>query len=118
MVKFNIDKKQLIIIVLSLLLGFLSGYFIFRPTKKPLNYDEERIKKELNELKEKNKLLQSYVLYVEKQSFVLKCRVDSLQSLKSKIEIKYVSKFKEIDDASAIGVVNEFERIFSKSNFK
>ena len=118
MERFNFDKKQFLIVMLSIVFGLVMGYFFFRPTKQPLPYDQELIDKQMNELKEKNKMLQGYVLFVEKKSFELKCRVDSLEALKPKIETKYVSKFKEIDDASAIGVVNEFQSILSKSGVR
>lgn len=45
-------------------------------------------------------------------------KVDSLESLKPKIIIKYVQKNKSIDNASVNELINEYKGIFTKSNIK
>lgn len=46
------------------------------------------------------------------------CKIDSLESLKPQIIIKYVQKNKSIDNANVNDLVNEYKGIFTKSNIK
>jgi hypothetical protein len=110
----NIDKKTIAIIVLSIALAVVS-WIAYKP--QPV-YDNSLIEGQLQELKDKNKLMGSYILYVEKTAFLKQQKIDSLESLKPKIEIVYVNKFKEIDNASANVIASEFKGIFAKSNVK
>ena len=109
----NIDKKTIAIIVLSIALAVVSWIAYKQPT-----YDNSLIEEQIQELQEKNKIMGSYILYVEKTAFLKQQKIDSLESLKPKIEIQYVNKIKEIDNASANVVASEFEGIFAKSNVK
>ena len=113
--KINIDKKTLAIIILSIAL-LIVGYIAFKPS--PVPYDKELIEKQIKELQAKNDALLNGIVLKEKENAHRQETIDSLQSLKPKIQTKYVYVYKEIDNANVGTIVNEFECVFAKGGIK
>jgi len=109
------DKKTIIIIVLSILVLIL-GYFAFNP--RPTQYNDSLLKYTLNRLKNANDSLYNCIVVRDSEIKDFSSKIDSLQSLKPKIKIVYVEKYKEIDNAYAGAIVAKFENVFSKTNIK
>lgn len=72
------------------------------------------IEQRIDSLQKHSDSLARYIGKKEDEMKILIKKVDSLQSLKPAIQIKYVNKYKEIDNASVGAVVNEFDSIFTK----
>ncbi len=109
------DKKDIIIFVLCIALAILS-YIAFGG--KEIIYDDKFTKEQLKKLEESNKKLWSEVSELELSADKKQKRIDSLESLKPKIVIQYEKRYKEIDNASAISIVNEFKGIFAKDSIR
>ena len=92
------------------------GLFIYLTFLKPepaVPYDNVLIDAQITRLKTENaQLRDSISVYVNIASDFLN-QIDSLENRKPIIEIKYVTKYKEIDDASVITVVSELDSLFS-----
>jgi hypothetical protein len=108
-------KKDYIIIILCIAICII-GYIAYCP-KLPDNYDIM-----LNaEIKRLNALNQQAIKEIEKRDLKIEnftTQIDSLQTLKQKIHIEYVSKYKEINNANSNDVVNEFKNIFANTGIK
>jgi hypothetical protein len=111
----KLDKKDIIIFVLCIAVGVLS-YVSFGG--KETVYDDKFTKEELKRLEEKNKQLWSEVGVLEAGADKKQKRIDSLESLKPTIVIQYEKRYKQIDNASAISVVNQFKDIFAKDSIR
>jgi hypothetical protein len=110
-----LGKKDIVIIVLCILL-LIVGYIAYQP--EPINGYDAILTAEVNRLNGLNE--QAVALIQERDAKIDKftLQIDSLQKLKPKIQIEYVSKYKEINDANANSVANEFKRIFANAGIK
>jgi len=108
----KIDKKVLAIIILGIAL-LIVGYIAFKPSPTP--YDKDYLEKQLNELKHTKDSLLKSITKLQADNFKSQAVVDSLEKLKPKIQLVYVNKYKEIDNASAGTIVNEFDDVFAKA---
>lgn len=111
----NIDKKILAIIVLSIALAIVS-YIAFAPT--PVNYDKELIEKQLKELKQANDSILTDNKALKENNTKFENKIDSLQALKTKSAIRYVTKSKEIDAATVSGTIDELKIVFAINGIK
>lgn len=109
------DYKVWIIIILAIAVVILS-YMAFKTEPQPT--DSKYIKEQIQALKMANDSLMKNVTILEKQNVISQNTIDSLQKVKSKIQIKYVNKYKEIDNADASDIINEFDDIFTTNNIK
>lgn len=107
------DKKTIIIIALCISL-LIVGYIAYKP--KQINIYESVMKAEIQRL---TKLNQKTIQLISERDLKINkfaIQIDSLEHLKPKIHIQYVSKYKEINDANANSVADEFKRIFANAN--
>lgn len=109
------DKKVIAIIVLSVALLIVS-YIAF--WNEPVPYDEKLIEKQKQEFKRQNDSLQRQIEYEKGKQAIFLTKIDSLQNLKPQIQIKYVTKYKEIDNANVGSIVSEFDTLFSNNGLK
>lgn len=117
-----IEKRGSLLIVGILVL--LSMYSLLtslekKKVKTPINpLQEEATKTKLQRLEDDKKALQIKILEQETKSKDLLEVVDSLENLKPKIKVKYVTKYKDIDSAGSMLLAKEFDSIFSSHNIK
>lgn len=109
------DKKDIVILILCIAVGVLS--YISFGGKETL-YDDKFTKEELKRLEEKNKQLWSEVSILEASSDKKQKTIDSLETLKPTIVIQYEKRYKQIDNASAISVVDQFKDIFARDSIR
>lgn len=110
----KIDTKTIIIICLAIALCIVS-WIAFKPIPK---YDDTLAKHELDRLETENKALLLDAKLSDVKAIAFSKKIDSLQSLKPQIQTIYVTKYKEIDAASAGGVATEFSSVFANSGIK
>lgn len=103
------------IIILSILVVIL-GYIAFQPNPNP--YNEELAKHELERLKQENSTLVKTIAGRDVKIIGFNTKIDSLESLKPIIKTIYVTKYKEIDNASATAISNEFNNIFTNAGIE
>lgn len=105
------NQKNILIVVLIVCLSIVS-YIAFSPQKP---YDDSIIKERMDKLSHENDSLlnDNKLLRAERSSYYKK--INSLNSLEPKIEIRYVEKYKQIDNASINSITNEFDSLFSKN---
>ena len=113
-------KKTLLLSLLISTIFVLSLYAIFSSfwNEKPSTLDDAIYKQQISDLNKKNDSLK---LSMEKKIDEIKTmqfKIDSLENLKPQIQIRYVEKIKEIENANAIDVYNDFKRIFANNNIK
>lgn len=111
----NLNTEKLIIIILGLLLA-LTIYFAFKIKKTP--YDEELIEKREKQLEQQNAQLERDIALERKKTAKFQKEIDSLEHLKNKIEIRYVTKSNEIDNSSVSTTINDLDRIFAKNGIR
>jgi hypothetical protein len=111
----NLDKRNLLIVILSVAL-LIVGYIAYNPKRSSNN--DAIMKTEIQRLVALNQ--QTIELIAERDIKIIKfaTQIDSLEHLKPQIHIKYVTKYKEINDANANSVANEFKRVFTNANIK
>jgi hypothetical protein len=109
------DKKTIAIIVLSVLVVIL-GWVAFKP--KPNPYNDSLLKHELERLKTANDSLIKGIAKRDTKIIGFNAKIDSLQNLKPIIQTIYVTKYKEIDNASAGTIANEFTNVFTNAGIK
>ena len=111
----KVDPKVWVIIFMAIAIVILS-YIAFKPT--PLPYDEKFVREQINAVQHRNdELLKAIAVYQEDKKSD-KNKIDSLESLKPKISVVYVEKYKEIDASNVSGVVSEFQNVFSEGNIR
>jgi hypothetical protein len=109
------DKKNIIILVLSIALSF----FIFNWfTDKPKNLDTNFLESQINSLNTKNNNLLIDIKYHNNKSLGFKYTIDSLLNVKPKINIRYVTKYKEIDNSSVFELISMSDSIFHANGIK
>lgn len=74
--------------------------------------------KEVNALQEQNDALINKVAELELQNYVYKEKIDSLAKAKEKIQVKYVTKYKEIMLANSNELSAKFDSLFAKFGIK
>ena len=111
----KIDIKILAIIILSVLVIIL-GYVAFNP--KTEQYNDSLLKYTLNRLKTENDSLLNCIAVRDGEIKAFNSKIDSLQSLKPKIKIVYVEKYKEIDNANSGAIVAKFKNVFAKAGIR
>lgn len=104
------DKKTIIIIILSLAFAVVS-WIAFKT--EPVSQENDFIEAQINALQDENNRLHVQIMDLRVKSARSAELIDSLQSLKPKIVIKYEDKFKYIDGASANSIAVQFAVIFS-----
>jgi uncharacterized membrane protein YhiD involved in acid resistance len=117
--KLVLKYPQFLILAIVCLCATLYFNYVFKPISKPINpLEEEATKTKLQRIEDDKKALQIKVLEEETKSKDLLLVVDSLENLKPKIKVKYVTKYKDIDTANATALVKEFDSLFSSHNLK
>jgi cytochrome c-type biogenesis protein CcmH/NrfG len=111
------DKKIMgvIILVLAIALAVVS-YIAFKTPQAP--FDKEVYEKQIEELKQKNNTLMLDIARIESIKARRESEIDSLQSLKPKIIIRYETKKTAIERAPVVIIVNEFDSIFTSHNIR
>lgn len=118
----TIDKKTIAIIVLSILV-LVFGWIAFKPSPKNLNEElinaeVERLNKENTELANQNASLLVGIKNRDIKIATSERLSDSLNSLIPKIKQYYDKKYKNIDNASAISIANDFTNVFTNAGVK
>jgi len=113
-------KKTILLSLLISTIFVLSLYAIFFPfwNEKPSTLDDTIYKEQISELNKKNDSLKLSIQNKIDEIKTMELKIDSLENLKPKIQIRYVEKIKEIESANAIDVYNDFKRIFANNNIK
>ncbi len=105
---------------LKLLIAFLSfafcGVFFIMYKNEP--FFNMRNSKAIQIMKRENDSLKREILLESIKISEYENKIDSLESLKPQIIIKYVEKKKSIDNATTNNLVDEYKSIFTKSNIK
>ncbi len=109
------DKKTIAILFLSFALVVVC-FIAFKPEPKP--YDKELIEKRVKQLQRENSQLTDEIAAELRKTRKFSKQIDSLEHIKSKIQIIYVDKSKEIDGASVGNVVNDLNHVFSDNGIK
>jgi hypothetical protein len=92
------------------------GKFYFNQKKALTQYNKLlAIKKAYEKM-----LLDEKISDVKRNAVELKLQIieTSIKTLKPKIEIQYEKRYKQIDNANAISVVDQFKDIFAKDSIK
>ena len=114
------DKKDILIVVLCITV-IVSFYVLLGTIKKSSDFENtqyDTMQSEINRLEGVNQYLWYEVKVLQADAEQRLKTIDSLESLKPKITIQYEKRYKEIDNASAIGIVNEFKGIFAKDSIR
>lgn len=105
-------------IIIAVLVGMccVMGYIILKPSgqTQPDNDQQE----EIDRLKKQNKELEVEMRTYIERSIQYSEIIDSLQSIKPKIKIKYEKIYEGVDTLDNDGIVNEFSGIFSKEGIE
>jgi len=109
------DKKNIIIFVLGLSL-VVCLFFLFKD--EPKNIDYRFLETQINSLKVKNTELLKDIMVIELKNNNYESKIDSLLQIKPKINIKYVTKYKEIDNANASRLISLSDSIFSANGIR
>jgi ABC-type anion transport system duplicated permease subunit len=114
-----LETKGYVVIIAILVL--LTMYSLLtsldkKQVKSPIN--KELIDVETKRIADQKKAIELSLDEQEKQVKILLKKLDSLQNSKTKIQIKYVTKYREIDSASSFVLAKEFDSIFSSHNLK
>jgi hypothetical protein len=117
--RFNIDlsfSKLLNIILVVLLVVALR--FLYDAKKEMEGLNPINNQQEIFRLQQENDALVTQLAKSEIKSEIFEDKIDSLQGLKPKIEVKYVTKYKEIMLSNGNQLANEFDSIFTKVGVK
>ena len=109
----NIDKKIIVIIVLSIALAIVS-YIAFG--KDSPEIDNTLIENQLKAYKQENDSLIADANKHKKNTIKYEAKIDSLEKLKPKIQYEYEKRYSQIDNANINSVVNDFKGIFADNN--
>ncbi len=90
------------------------SYIAFK-TPAP-TFDKDVYEKQIDELKTQNNTLTESIKKIEADKAKRESKIDSLQSLKPKIIIRYEKKDIQIDRAPVVAIVAEFDSIFTSNN--
>jgi uncharacterized protein YlxW (UPF0749 family) len=117
----NKNNKLYLIWVLIILLTFLN-LFLYMKTKKmheqidsSESYNNKQFLLKIDSLQDDNIELRNLVIDYENRIAQYTTLLDSIDQAKIKTKIKYVNKFKEISDASADGIVQQLNGIFTEN---
>lgn len=109
----NIDKKTIVIIILSIALAIVS--YIAFGKDEPV-FDNTLVENQLKALKQENdSLMADANKHIEKET-KFEAKIDSLENLKPQIQYIYEKKYAQIDNANINSVVNDFKGIFADNN--
>lgn len=109
-------SKLLNIILLVLLVVALR--FMYDAKTEIDSFNPIQNQQEIFRLQQENDALVTQLAKSEIKSEIYQDKVDSLEGLKPKIEVKYVIKYKEIMLANGNQLANEFDSIFAKVGVK
>jgi uncharacterized protein YpmB len=111
------DKKVMgiIILILAVALAIVS-YIAFKTPQAP--FDKEVYEKQIDALRQQYNDLVIANSRIEAVKAKRENTIDSLESLKPKIIIRYEKKDAKIDKAPVVDVVNEFDSIFASRNIR
>lgn len=114
--KMRKNKYIAIIIALAVLLIIMAVLYFTKPV--PINYDKEYLEKHVEKIKSENEMLLKENSYYLNRIKSQNLYIDSLEKLKQKEIIKYVTKEKEIDGMGTDATINDLNRIFTEENIK
>lgn len=109
------DKKNIIIFVLGLSLS-VCLFLLFKDD--PKNLDIHFLENHIDSLNIKNNKLLNDIKVIKSINTDFENKIDSLLNVKPKINIKYVTKYKEIDDANAFKLISLSDSIFTANGIK
>jgi len=108
------SKSNLIILIVSIwAILATSGALYLYFQEKPVHIDNSFLESKIKDLTDENNFLKEEIDLTEEDNIQFAHINDSLLSLKPKIEIKYVNIYKEIDNSSAIDIVELSDSIYT-----
>ena len=110
------SSREFKLLVAFLSFSFCAFFFVMYKNEPFFNMNNSS--KVISILSKENDSLKKQVAL---EMFIIsnyQCKIDSLESLKPQIIIKYVQKNKSIDNANVNDLVNEYKGIFTKGNIK
>ena len=111
-------KNGFYLVIAIILLSYgVYFYYVsdaFKKYKKPTSELENKILKLELDKNTIQKNLDSINFITKK----LNATIDSIESLKPKIKIKYVEKYRQIDSSNSNYISKEFDSIFTANNIK
>ena len=114
---FIIKKSAWVLVVIIILSYGVYFYWLIKGRNniiKPKTEIENRFKKLEADKKRIEKRLDS----INNVATILYSKIDSIENLKPKITIKYVTKYNKIDNSNTNDLCKEFERIFTANHVK
>jgi hypothetical protein len=110
------ENKEFKMLIFSLILFVFTISYVIRQYE-PV-FDRNNSYNDIYKLEKQNDSLKKEISLELIKISEYQCKVDSLESLKPQVIIKYVQKNKSIDNANVNDLVNEYKGIFTKSNIK
>ena len=90
-------------------------YFISTPA---LEFDKEILQQKIDSLEKANDSLFATMRVSNLKIDSAQCKIDSLEEVKKKTIVKYITKKNEIDNASVSYLVHDFDSIFTTNHIK
>lgn len=109
----NIDKKIIVIIILSIALAIVS--YIAFGKDEPV-FDNTLVENQLKAYKQENDSLIADANKHREKETKFEAKIDSLENLKPIIITEYEKRYTKIDNANINSVVNDFKGIFADNN--
>ncbi len=111
------DKKIMGVVILVLAVALAIVSYIAFKSPAPA-FDKEVYERQLKELRLQNLSLAQDISKVESDKAKRESKIDSLESLKPKIIIRYEKKDIQIYHAATAVIVNEFDSVFTSNNIR
>ncbi len=105
------------IIILALVVALAIVSYIAFKAPAPA-YDKEVYESQIKDLKAQNLILIKDISKKEADKARRESKIDSLESLKPKIIIRYEKKDTQINRAPVVAIVSEFDSIFTSNNIR
>ena len=117
------NNKRLISDIIAFIIVCIVLFFCFKFAYKKTNeindfFNAEEAKRDLAKIEKLNNELKYRIAAKEMKEAILLKKIDSLQTIKPKIIIKYVQIDNRIDNEYCAELNDEFKRIFAANNFK
>lgn len=112
----NLSWQQKLVFGIVTTIAIIFIYLYFKPEPEP--YDKALLQMQYDSLKVQKTRLESEIKVIQADNKAKSSRIDTLEKRKPEIKLIYVNKYKEIDNSSVGGIVNEFTGIFSTSGIK
>jgi hypothetical protein len=113
MERFNTAVTPLLLGVILFML-----ILIFTAKEPTVENNQKQFEQRLNTLQAEKDSLVNAIHNSMEEIHKYEKAIDSLESLKSKISYVYVTKYKEVEVSSAVGVADKFADVFAKNGIR